>query len=134
MAFCKILPHPADLKIKLRAKSWKELIARSAQCFSFLILDSEDFNSCLTQKKIKIRLKGKDRKEQLVNFLNDLIFIFDTSRLLPRKGEVVSGVFKGEFFRVEESEIKKRIKSATFYELQVKERKKQIEVEVVFDV
>lgn len=134
MPFCEVLPHPADLKIRLRAKNWDKLVTCSAKSFSFLVLDSENFLSRPAKTKIKIKFKGRSKEEQLVNFFNDLIFIFDTKRLLPQGGKVLADVFEGWFFEVQESEVKERIKSATFYQLRIKKVKTGLEAEVVFDV
>ncbi len=134
MDFCKILPHSADLKIRLEASSWAQLIQKAALSFSYLVLDSDVFVSREADKKLKIVLRGETEEEKLVNFFNDLIFILETQALLPKRGTVKEETFEGEFFRVKDNEIKERIKSATFHGLKVEKTAKGLKAEVIFDV
>ena len=132
--FCQVLPHSADLKIRLRASSWPDLVKKAALCFSSLVLDSDDFSRRKESKNIEIVLQGETKEERLVNFFNDLIFILETQSLLLKAGKLRDNKFFGFFFEVKEEEIKERIKSATFHGLKIKRNKDGLRVEVVFDV
>jgi len=131
---CEILSHSADLKISLKADTWEKLLEKSAQSFSFLVLDSLDFNRRPVIKEKKIKIAGETKEERLVNFFNDIIFILDTESLLPKSGRVKKDFFKGEFFQVTDSDIKEQIKSATFHGLDVRIQKDQFVAKVIFDV
>lgn len=77
----KFIEHTADLEFKAYGKSFKELFENSATAFVRSFCDDK-INPKI---KIKINIKGKDYENLLYNFLEELLFLYDSKNFIFSK-------------------------------------------------
>jgi SHS2 domain-containing protein len=91
-----------------------------------------------------VDLEAEDGESLLVDYLNEIIFRFDTRRVLPASLDVtevsigkpsrLKGHLRGEIVDPRKHSLKTEIKAATFHALQVRSTPAGLEAEVVFDL
>ena len=131
------LEHTADIRIRVRAKTVKDLFKKTALAM-FDIIGRKTSNKS-TLKRIKIKQKAQDQKELFINWLNELLSIsyakelifsdFKFSKLEENNLEVIA-----EGCAAFDYEINTEIKAATYCGLKLEKNKAGWEAEVVFDV
>lgn len=72
--------HTADLGLRVRAASLDELFVEAAQAMFSAIV--EDRAGVRPEKQIEVRLSGDDLAYLLFDWLNDLLYRWDTEHLL----------------------------------------------------
>ena len=131
----KFLEHTADVKFQAFGSSVEEAFKNSALAMSKTILNKELKGDII--KKIKV--KGKDNERLLYNFLEELLFLFDSENFLITdiKDIKIEGEnLKAEVIGVnaENYEMENNVKSVTYNEMFVKKEKYKWVVQVVLDV
>jgi len=132
----KFLEHTADIKFQAFGKSLEEVFENSA----LAMFNSMYEGKVKTIKKKKIKVEGKDYENLLYNFLEELLFLFDS------EGFFVGGIKKLEIEKnkltatlvgddAKNYEISIDVKAVTYNEMFVREEKKgKWTVQVVVDV
>ncbi|MBI2996433.1 MAG: archease [Candidatus Melainabacteria bacterium] len=135
----EILDHPADIGIKVYGKTIEELFINAALGTTSLITD---LDSISTKLKKEIIVKEKSIEELFINWLDEVIYLFDTEGFLAKNivVETFHGAFlhaniEGEIFNKDKHEIKLYLKAVTYHQLEVKQlENKDWEARVYFDV
>ena len=78
--------HTADLGLRIRAADLNQLFIEAAQALFSAIVD--DLGTVEPKQKIEVNLHGDDLGYLLFDWLNDLLYRFDTEHLLFGKFEV----------------------------------------------
>lgn len=80
----KFLEHKADAKFRAFGKTLNQQFQNSAKALTKVITDDK------IKPKIKkiIRVKGIDKKNLLLNFLEELLFLIDTKNFILAKAKV----------------------------------------------
>jgi SHS2 domain-containing protein len=132
----EFLEHTADLKFKSYGKNINEVFENSGLALSSVISRG---NKIEEKKKIEINVKGKDVEGLLYNFLEELIYLLDTSYFIISKSVVK--ITKGKLFAELWGDVAgnysglDHVKAVTYAEMYVKEIKKgRWEAQVVLDV
>ena len=133
----KFLKHTADAKVQAFGKNLEEAFENVAIAMFSLMAEPEKIEAKIEKK---ISVEGKDRKSLLYNWLEELLFLLDSEGFLLSKiknikisdnkleavvaGDVVSEKYKthGE------------VKAVTYNEMEIKEEKDKVTVQVVFDL
>lgn len=132
----KFLPHTADVQFIVSSKTLENLFSEAALAMKETICDSKV--SGIINKKIKV--EGYDLINLLHNFLEEIIFIMDTEKLIfsniksinvKNESEISAEI---EFDESEKYEIYSDIKAVTYSEMYVKKRKNFWEAKVTLDV
>lgn len=122
------LPHTSDVKFKAYGKSIEECFSNAAVALTDTITSVGSIN----EKKVKsLTVMGDDLKALLYNFLEELLFIFDTesfithsvkSMQINRKGNgyMLSAALSGDTIS-DEHEIKTGVKAVTYMDMEVTE-------------
>jgi len=142
----EVIDHTADIGIKAYGKDLAELFANAAYGMASLITDLEKVKPKDSQD---IAVEAENREELLVSWLNEIIFLFASRRMLFSKFEVseinekhLRAKIFGEEFDVARHEIETEFKAATYHRLKISKRKRDnstlpqemLQAEVIFDI
>ncbi|NTU41738.1 MAG: archease [Nitrospirales bacterium] len=137
----ELIDISGDAGIAASGRSWAEAFSRTAMGMYSLITSPEGIEK--QQEKI-FELESESLGTLLVNFLNELVFLFDTYGFIGRRVEVtglsLSSPFKlratvhGEVFDASRHERRLLIKAATYHKLLLKESNGTWKAEVIFDI
>lgn len=137
--FC-FLPHTGDIKFQAKGSSLKEAFANAALAFCSLMWDPDKVEKKL---EYKIQVEGRDLEQLLVNFLEEILFLFETKDLVFNKAENLNIEEEEKLYRLSciligdeknaDYKISGEVKAVTYNEMKIK-RNKNIFIEVVVDV
>ena len=133
----EFLEHTADIKFRAFGKTLEEVFENSALAISNIIYKEE----IKEEKKLKIKVKGKDLESLLYNFLEEFLFLFDSENFLLSDVKSIKIDEKNLTAEAEVSgddaknyKINIGIKAITYNEMFVKKGKDGWETQVVVDV
>jgi len=133
----EILNHTADVGIIAYGADMKQAFANAARGLFSLITDLEDVEEVLHRDA---ELTAADEESLLVEWLNELIYQFDTEGILLKRFDIIqldSTRLKARGYgeKVDKSrhKLKTEVKAATYHMLKV-DRGKGCKVQVLFDI
>jgi len=128
------IDHPSDIGIRVYGNSLIEIFQNAASGMFSLMTDP---GKVQPREKVKIEVAGEDYESLLINWLNELIYLEDTRKILfcdfkiqklsPSRLEALAA---GEKIDLKRHQIFRPIKAATFNQLQIGPK----EAKIVFDV
>jgi SHS2 domain-containing protein len=133
----KYLPHTADIKFKAFGKNLEETFANCV----YALQDSLVKGKVKEKIKKKIEVSGSDLGSLLYNFLEEFLFLFDSEQFLVSKVKEIK-IDKKKFKlkakvvgdSAENYEIKTHIKAMTYSDLDIQQKKGEVEIVLVLDV
>jgi SHS2 domain-containing protein len=136
----EFLDHPADAKFRAFGQSLEEAFRNAAYALASLMWDREKIRPKIVHE---VAVDGRDRKQLLLNYLEEVLFVLDAQGfLLHSVGELIivreegryalKGLFRGDVFE-EGQEIFGDVKAITYHEMMIEEND-QVMVQVVVDV
>lgn len=132
------LVHTADLAFRLYGETLGELFANAARALYGVITDRRKIKIAGYQK---IAVEAPDREALLVEWLNQLLYLFDTEGFIGRDIQVeeitpygLKALVGGEPFDPERHEFKTGIKAATYHHLEVKATANGWEATIILDI
>ena len=136
----RFLAHTADAKFQAYGNTLEEAFSNAALAVASLMWDWEK-----VKKKIghQVEVKGKDLKQLLSAFLEEIIYLFDSKMFLLSSVEevkienkenrfVLKALFKGDRYS-REYKIHGDVKAITYNEMEIEERG-HFMVQVVVDI
>jgi SHS2 domain-containing protein len=133
----EILDHTADTGIVAYGNDLKEAFASAAKGMFSLITSLETVKNTESRK---IEISSPDRESLLVNWLNELIYLFDVDNLLFSEFRIdrlennsLTATANGEKVDPSRHELRTGIKAATYHMLEITE-KDTCRVQVLFDL
>ena len=118
--------HTADAGIRAYGTGMKEAFSNAAQAMFSLIVDPENVQTGICRD---VEISAGDREALLVEWLNELLYLFDAEQLLFHKFDIVfisNTALKarcyGEKAVKSRHELRMGIKSATYHMLKVEDR------------
>ncbi len=133
----EILEHTADIGIIAYGRNIKEAFASAAKGMFSLITEPEDIREVENRN---IELTAADSENLLVEWLNELIYLFDTENLLFNRFDItllsdtqLKATGYGEKADSSRHTIEMGIKAATYHTLKI-EKNDGIRIQVLFDV
>lgn len=131
----QILDHKADLKIKVFGKTKKELF-ENAMLAMFKNAGYEPEKNGRTKKR-KIKILAVDLPSLLVDFLNELLYLVETKKLVFTKVKFqkfedrkIEAVLSGKKLKKTGT----HIKGATYYELKIFYKNGKWQTVLLFDI
>lgn len=131
----QILEHKADFKIKVFGKTKKELF-KNAMLAMFKIADYKPEKKSRTKKR-KIKILAVDLPSLLVDFLNELLYLVETKKLVFTKVKFqkfddrkIEAVLSGKKLK----KIGIHIKGVTYYELKIFYKNSKWQAVLLFDI
>jgi SHS2 domain-containing protein len=133
----EILEHTADVAIRAFGEDMAKAFVNAAKAMFSLITDPASIREIQCRE---VNVKAPDREILLVEWLNELIYLFDTEQMLLVRFEILSlsdtnlfALCWGEKADLSRHEIKIGIKSATYHMLKI-EHNRDWQVQVLFDI
>ena len=133
----EIINHTADVGIIARGADVNEAFANAAKALFSLITELDEVDETLHRD---IELNAPDQESLLVEWLNELIYLFDTDNIIFKRFDIVllsntQLQARSYGYKVDSSkhELKMGIKAATYHMLKI-DRSDGCKVQVLFDI
>ncbi len=130
----EMIEHPSDVGMIAYGKTIRETFENAAFGMFSLMAELSDVS---TNDSFTVEVKAEDREELFINWLNELIFLEDSKKVLLKEFKIESLTDKslkatvlGEKIQANLHELHRPIKAATYNGLELKDTK----AKVVFDV
>jgi len=130
--------HTADLGLRIRATDLNQLFVEAAQALFSAIVD--DLATVEPKRKIDVNLHGDDLGYLLFDWLNELLYRFDTEHLLFGKFEAridnqnLHASAWGEPLDPSRHSLAHEVKAITYHGLKVETEKDSWLAEVIVDI
>ena len=131
----KIIGHTADLRLKVSAKSKKELFKEALAGMAAILKEKPEGEEKISKE---IELESPDQASHLVDFLNEVLYNAYSEKAIFTESEF-------EFFA--ETKLKAKIsgykikegfdediKAATYHEAEIKKENEDFKVTLIFDI
>lgn len=134
----KILEHTADLEIRAWGRDLKELFCNMAKGM-FHSISPESIRNKIpkSEKKEKISLSSPDKEALLVDWLNELLYLYNINRKIYLSFKITKLTCKeleAEVFGVRPEEEELLIKAATYHNLKIIKKDGKWQATVIFDI
>jgi SHS2 domain-containing protein len=133
----EVLEHTADVGIRAYGADITEAFANAARGLFSLITEPDDIREV---EEREIELTADDQESLLVNWLNELIYLFDTENIVFKRFDItqlddnqLKAKCYGERADISRHKIKTGVKGTTYHMLAI-ERNDGYKVEVLFDI
>ena len=120
----QVIEHTADIGIVARGRDLKETYANAARGMFSLIVDIDSIEEEVSQR---VGVSAMDREALLVEWLNELVYLFDTENLVFSRFDIsdltdsgLTAECYGQKVAPGVHEIKLGIKAATYHMLEIK--------------
>ena len=134
----EIFEHTADVGLQIFGRTLPELFIHAAQGMESLLVEPEQVQIKTSQIVI---VEGHDTLSLLIEWLNELIFLFDTQHLLLTQFEIESFAetrlkarVSGETYQRERHDLSSAIKAATWHEAAITQSDTCYQARVIFDL
>ena len=143
MARYEIIPHTADIGLRVFGRDVKELFSNAAGgMFSLVIGEQSEF---FPREETKIKVSGLSAEELLVSWLSELLYKLTEERWLGIEFEISSlgereskffltAAVKGQTIDYNKIPFKREIKAVTYHNLVIKKTGDGYSTEIIFDV
>jgi SHS2 domain-containing protein len=133
-----VLDHTADIGLRIYGDTLESLFEHAGEGFFHLITDTAKVEPRVERR---IELAGESLDRLLVDWLGELLYLFEVDHLLFREFRVESvgiqglkAVAKGEPFREGVHVIKTVVKAVTYHQIQIKETRRGWKAQIIFDL
>ncbi len=134
----EVFDHTADIGIVAYGSDINELFANAALGLFSLMVDVDDLKEDVEHV---VELSADDDEGLLVEWLNELIYIFDVERLAFKRfkiEELTRSTMKarcfGEKIHPQKHRIMREIKAATYHMLQISKQDGLYKARIIFDI
>jgi SHS2 domain-containing protein len=135
----ELVQHTADIGLRAYGIDLTQAFANAARGMFSVITDIEKINEVIYRD---VEVAAPDRESLLVEWLNELVFLFDTEMVLFRRFHIEELTEKkltarcyGEKIDRSRHELKRGIKAATYHMLKIEqENNYHYRIQVLFDV
>src|SRR5262252_10318697 len=118
----QLLEHTSDIGILARGQTRSEALIAASQGLVSILVDPAPFHP-LEERYFKA--PGPDEPAQVINWLNEILFFFDTDGLVFVEFEIDSwtsteiiGRARGERFDIDRHEFRTAVKAATYHQFE----------------
>ncbi len=129
--------HTADVGIRASGSDLKELFTNFALGLFDVICDVD---KVVPREGIEVSIHSFDTESLLVKWLNELIYIFDSKKMLLSNFNIneishnrMTALVKGEKIDPKVHKLRHLVKAATFHQLSIK-KNKEYEGKIIIDV
>ena len=134
----EVIDHTADIGIVAYGTDVKELFSNAALALFSLITELDSIEE---KSHINLQVKGDDGDTLLVEWLNELIYLFDAKHILFHRCDIeslthneVKATCHGEGFDPTKHSIKRGIKAATYHMLKLDKNNDGYKAQVILDI
>ena len=140
MSNYKFFDHTADIGVEVTGRTRKELFVNAAEALFDVMIESKTGEASEKQQRI-IVVDGADIADLLINFLRELLYLFNGEKFITDVCEIIKFTNKelqarltGESFNNKKHVIKTEIKAATYSGVSVEKVKAGWRARIIFDV
>jgi len=134
----EVIDHTADIGIVAYGADIKQVFANAALGLFNLMADLGDFKEDVQRD---VELSAEDIEILLVEWLNELIYIFDVEHIIFKRFEIeelastkIKARCFGEKMKPRKHKLKREIKAATYHMLRISKDDGSYKVQVIFDI
>jgi SHS2 domain-containing protein len=134
----RLLEHTADMGLEAQGGSLEQLFSEAAQALREVLFGQAGGR---IEQTIHLRVTGQDVGELLVNWLNEILYIFEVRGFYPVSFLVetitdhsVCGLARGEPFDLERHPVERVVKAVTYHQLLVEQVEGQWRARVYVDL
>ncbi len=134
----EIIDHTADVGIVAYGADIEELFSNAALALFSLITAPESIEEKL---HFDLKVNSEDRDSLLVEWLNELIYLFDVEHILFNRFDIKSltrnqlkAICYGETFDPMKHKIKVGVKAATYHMLKLDKNGGGYKAQIIFDI
>jgi SHS2 domain-containing protein len=134
----EIIDHTADVGIVAYGADVEELFSNAALALFSLITEPESIEGKL---HFDLKVNSEDRDSLLVEWLNELIYLFDVEHILFNRFDIKSltrnqlnAICYGETFDPMKHKIKVGVKAATYHMLKLDKNGGGYKAQIIFDI
>ena len=134
----KVFDHTADLGLEIYGKTVKDLFANAAFAVFDIVTELERVGTTVERK---IVVEGSGWEDLLVNYLREILYLFNGKDLLLKKYSIMEidsqhlkGKVWGEVFDPSKHRINAEIKAVTYHQTMVRETPDGWQGRVILDV
>ncbi len=136
----KFFDHPADIGVEVTGRIRKELFVNAAEALFDVMIESKTDEKSEKQHK-KITIEGADVTDLLINFLRELLYLFNGEKFITVRCEIIKFSNKelqarltGKSFNSKKHLIKTEVKAVTYSGLTVEKITSGWKARIIFDV
>ena len=139
----RFIDHTGDTAVEVTASDESEFFQDAARALAAIIIDV-DHAPPDGKAEQRLDLDAEDGEALLVDFLNELIFLFDSRRFLPWTLAVeelaveaparLRATVRGDTFDPDRHVFLTEVKAATFHDVEIRQTKDGWETTIVFDL
>ena len=134
----EIIDHTADIGIIAYGTDIKQIFANAALGLFSLMAKLDDIKEDAQRDLV---LSAEDEEVLLVEWLNELIYIFDVEHIVFKRFEIdklsgnqIKARCFGQKIKPGQHKLKREIKAATYHMLRISKSNSNYEVQVIFDI
>jgi SHS2 domain-containing protein len=134
----EVLDHTADIGIIAYGTDTEQVFANAASGMASLIVDLDEISDHIHRD---IELKSYDDENLLVEWLNELLYIFEVEHILFKRVEVdtlhnskIEARCYGDRIDFQRHRIKREIKAATYHMLTLDKKDTIYSAQIIFDI
>ena len=134
----ELLEHPSDIGVLARGSNRAEALIAASHGLVSILVNPVGFQPIEERQFIA---GGRDAAAQIVNWLNEVLFFFDTESLVfvdfaidSWNPQAIIGRAKGERFDIERHEFRTSVKAATYHQFESHATAAGWEIRVFVDV
>jgi SHS2 domain-containing protein len=133
-----LIDHTADFGIHVYGSDSKDLFANAAWALFDLITEMDQLTGL---ESCHIEVSGDDWSDLMVNWLREVLFLWNGKELLVKKARILSlsetelsATVECDAFNPDRHVIKTEIKAVTYHQIQVTSSPSGWEARIIFDV
>jgi len=134
----ELLEHTSDIGVLARGATREDALIAASQGVVSILVDPAPFRP-LEERQFKAQ--GTDEAAQIVNWLNEILFFFDTDGLVFVEFQIdawtaneITGRARGERLDIDRHEFRTAIKAATYHQFESHQIPGGWEIRVFVDV
>ena len=134
----EIIDHTADIGITSYGTDIKQVFSNTALGLFSLITELDNIKENVQRY---IGISSQDRESLLVEWLNELLYIFDVDHIVFKRFEFddlnereLKVKCFGDKINPKQQEIKREVKAATYHMLSIKKENNGFKAQVIFDI
>jgi SHS2 domain-containing protein len=137
----RFFDHTADVGVEIEAPSFEGLLGEGLRALTDTMTEVEEVRVGL---ELPVDLVARSQEELLVDWLNEVVFLFDTQAVLRGQADLevesqadgwhLRGAARGERYDPKRHRIKTLVKAVTYHQLEIRASKTGWTATVIFDI
>ena len=131
----RLLEHEADMGLEIYGRDQAELFRNAGAALFSLITDPDTIKARFTR-----HITINDDEELLVVFLNELLYLWDTEKFIPRifsvvvEGGRLEADITGEIFDPGKHSVYKEVKAVTYHKFTIQQEGDLLKATIFLDI